>query len=98
MDPGIVGLILLVAVAIAASLFLHFRDRSLLRASFISSIIATGVLQIADVIYRGYPDRYLPIAFVVGLAVAFVISTCIGLLIRKFRQRTTESWARNSDS
>ena len=98
MDPGIVGLILLVAVAVAGSLFLHSRDRSLLRASFISSIIATGVLQITDVIYRGYPDRHLPLAFVIGLAVAFVISMGIGLLLRKLRQRTTETGAKNSDS
>ena len=87
MDPGLVGIILLLAVAIGASLFLHSRDRSFLRASFISAIIATGVLQIADVIYRGYPDKFLPIAFVVGGLISFVISIVVGLILRRSRAR-----------
>jgi hypothetical protein len=92
MDPGIVGLILLGSVAVFASVVLHRFVHSFLRASFAAAIIASVTLITTDAIYRGYPDKYAAVAFVIGAVVSFVISLPIGWLTRRFlpRRRATK--------
>ena len=82
MNEGDFGILLLAAVSIVAAAVFHAKSRSFLLANFASALIAIGTVLVVDTIRRGYPDKFLPIAFVVGGIYAFLISLPVGLLTR----------------
>ena len=82
MDEGSAGLLLLVVFAIVASIVFHLRGRGFLLASFTSAITAICALLVVDTIRRGSPDERLPVAFVIGAVLSFLISLVVGWVVR----------------
>ena len=82
MDEGFVGLLLLAVFAIVASILFHLRGRGFLLASFTSAITAICALLVVDTIRRGSPDERLPVAFVIGAVLSFLISLVVGWVVR----------------
>ncbi|MHA3771904.1 hypothetical protein ACXR0O_10250 [Verrucomicrobiota bacterium sgz303538] len=87
MDEGFFGILLLVAVSIIAAAAFHAKGRSFLLANFASALTAIGTVLVVDTIRLGHPDKFLPIAFVVGGIYAFLISLPVGLITRWISNR-----------
>lgn len=82
MSEGEQGIAILVTSAAVLSLPLHLRIRSFLVASLISGIAASVLLQVADTLHRGYPDKFASIALVFGALLGIVVSAVVGAVVR----------------
>jgi hypothetical protein len=67
-----------VAISVVVALVVHWRERRLLRAVLMSSVLATVLFQVAAYVHLGHIDPFFPIAVVVGGVSSAVISAVVG--------------------
>jgi hypothetical protein len=87
MSEGTVGIIVLASLSIMAAVVSHLLVRRYLLATLCGAAVAIVVFLTVDCIRRGYPDKFLPVAFVVGGVLAFGIGLLVGLPVRSFRKQ-----------
>jgi len=81
------GLLVLLALAVAAALAAHGASRRFGRASAASALAAETLFVAADAWRAGYLDPFAPVAWAVALLLAFAVSAVVGLAVRALRGR-----------
>jgi Zn-dependent protease with chaperone function len=90
MDEGAVGIAILVAIILVASIGFHWRSRRLIRASVTAAVVSAATFLMVDTVHRGYLDAFAPIAFVVSLFWALIGSFVVGLVFNVVRRSNND--------
>jgi hypothetical protein len=91
MSEGAVGLFVLLALGVVASIVSHRLIRNYLLASLTAAAIATVAFQLVAWWRQGYLDPFFPIALVVGGVLVFVIALIVGIAPRlRLRNKNTD--------
>ena len=85
MNEGQIGVLILVVAAVVISIPMHLRLRGFEKATIVSGVAASLLLQVLDTVRRGYPDKLALVALVFGAFWGTVVSAAVGLLVRRLR-------------
>lgn len=92
MSDGTIGVILLVAVVVTASLLMHSLVLRFWLANLIAAVLGTVVLHTVAYIERGYSDPFdvvsIPISFLVGLGLSALVGTAVNSVRRSRRRKS----------
>ena len=80
------GLLILLGCAVLASVVFHLSSRNFALACVLSGATASVVLTLLDTYRRGHPDKFAPIALLVGTLYGVVVSVGVGGILRMLLQ------------
>jgi hypothetical protein len=74
---------------IAVAILCHWRIRDFQRATTVAVVVTVLVVFVADFLIIGFLDPFWPISLSVGLLIATVVSSLVGLPFRSVRTRAS---------
>ena len=86
MSEGAIGIIILIAISVITAVGVHLFLRRYFSASLISAILSNALFQFIAYLHVGYLDPFLPIALLVGGALAYAIALIVGLVFLAYRK------------
>jgi hypothetical protein len=81
------GLLALCGIAAVISVPAHWWLSSFPLAVVVSAVTASLVFQVSVSLQLGYVDKFVSIAFVVGIVVSTLVSTLVGGLTRRWKRK-----------
>ena len=86
MSEGAIGIIILIAISVITTVAVHLFLRRYFSASLIAAVLSSAIFQFIAILHVGYLDPFLPIALLVGGALAYAIALIVGLIILAYRK------------
>ncbi len=83
MSEGQIGVLILVVAAVAVSIPMHLRRGGFGRATLVSGLAASLLLQVLDTVRRGHPDEFALVALIFGAFWGALVSAVVGLVVRR---------------
>lgn len=82
MDETLIPFIIFCILSFTVAFLFHKKVKNYFLACVFSSMTSSVLYQIIGILVVGYLDPFFPIAFVVSLLVAFILSAIAGIPIR----------------
>ena len=86
MSEGAIGIIILVSISVVTAVAVHLFLHRYFSASLVAAVLSNAIFQFLAYLHVGYLDPFLPIALLVGGALAYAIALIVGLVILAYRK------------
>lgn len=86
MSEGAIGIIILVVISVLTAVAMHLFRRRLFSAALVAAVISNAIFQFIAYLHVGYLDPFLPIALIIGGALAYAIALIVGFIILAYRK------------
>ena len=86
-EEGSVGIIILCGISILLAIGFHYKLKSPIVATILSTFSASIAFQVIAYIHIGYLDPFFIIAFILSSGITFLISLLVGIPFTYYRRK-----------